>query len=419
MANLLESSQTQATTAPDYYNTHLQNLATQGAQAVQGAKFVGAQPLQEAAYGKVTEAGGSYVPQLTKAEETVGKAIQATSPLDAGAQYLSRAANYNPAEMAGSYMSPFARTAAGSLSDIAQRNIQQNVSPNAVAAAVGAGQFGSQRGAQVLGQLQANERQNLNNQIAQMMNTGYGQALNAATAQGNLLGQVGSTAGTQASETQKNLGALATTQGNMAEAEQKLGLADVNAQATMGEQQRLLKQKEQDYPLAKLQELSSIMQGYQIPTSTTTKLDMSPLSALGSLTGLGAGLFTPKYDSAGKAIAGSSLFDQIKGGLSGMLSTTPTTSNSGTDESATRIGTNLPAEGSDSDESARKIGTQLPAEGSDPNQSARDIGINRPAEGVDPGFSVPPDYTVSPESDYRDYYAMPITTDPVQGEFIP
>jgi len=329
MPNLLESSQTQATTAPDYYNTHLQNLATQGAAAVKNADFVGAQPLQEAAYNKVAGAGSSYVPQLTKAQGTVDKAVEATSPLDAGAQYLNRAANFNPAEMAGSYMNPFARTAAGSLSDIAQRNIQQNVSPNAVAGAVGSGQFGSLRGAQVLGQLQSNERQNLNNQIAQMMNTGYGQALNAATAQGNLLGQVGSTAGTQASETQKNLGALGTTQGTMAEAEQKLGLADVNASATMGEQQRLLKQKEQEYPLAKLQDLSSIMQNYQIPTSTETKLNMSPLSALGSLTSLGAGLFTPKYDANGVKIANSSLFDQIKGGLSGLLPTTPVTGGGG------------------------------------------------------------------------------------------
>lgn len=323
MPNLLESSQTQSTSAPDWYTAHLQNIATQGAQAAGNAKFIGATPLQEQAYGKVAEAAGSYVPQLTQAGETVSKAVESTSPLAAGAQYLTQAAGYNPAEAASGFMSPFARTAAGGLSDIAQRNIQQNISPNAVAAAVGAGQFGSQRGAQVLGQLQANERQNLNNQIAQMMNTGYGQALTAATAKNQLLGQIGSTAGTQASETQKNLGALGTTQGNLAEATQKLGLGDVNALSTMGEQQRLLKQKEQEYPLAKLQELSSIMQGYQIPTSTTTKLDMSPLSALGSLTSLGAGLFTPKYDSTGKKIEGSSLFDQIKGGLSGLL-TSPT-----------------------------------------------------------------------------------------------
>ena len=401
MANLLESSQTQATTAPDYYNTHLQNLATSGAKAVADAKFVGAQPLQEQAYGKVAEAGKSYVPQLTKAEETAGKAVQSTSPLDAGAQYLSRAANFNPADTAGSYMSPFARTAAGSLSDIAQRNIQQNVSPNAVAAAVGAGQFGSQRGAQVLGQLQANERQNLNSQIAQMMNTGYGQALNAATAQGNLLGQVGATSGTQASETQKNLGALATTQGNIAEAQQKLGLADVNALSTMGEQQRLLKQKEQEYPLAKLQELSTIMQGYQIPTSTTTKLDMSPLSALGSLTGLGAGLFTPKYDSAGKKIENSSLWDQIKGAVSS-APTTPTNPGGGGLPGVTPV---LPGE-------------LEPPEGINPTPVLP--GELEPPES-NPIYDIgmpPPEYEISPESplNYGDYYDMPITTMPVEPD---
>jgi hypothetical protein len=370
MANLLESSQTQATTAPDYYNTHLQNLATQGAAAVGNAKFIGAQPLQEQAYGKVGEAASAYVPQLTQAGETVNKAVESTSPLSAGAQYLSRAANYNPAEAASSYMSPYARTAAGSLSDIAERNIQQNISPNATAGAVGSGQFGSTRGAQVLGQLQSNERQNLNSQIAQMMNQGYGQALNAATAQGNLIGQVGSTAGTQASETQKNLGALGTTQGVLAETGQKLGLADVNALSTMGEQQRLLKQKEQDYPLAKLQELSTLMQGYQIPTSTTTKLDMSPLSGLGSLTSLGAGLFTPKYDATGKAITGSSLFDQIKGGLSGMLTSSPTGD------------TNNPyykAPATDNPDLYNPDGTI----------KEPDPGFDIPTEGVDPGFSFP------------------------------
>jgi hypothetical protein len=398
MANLLESSQTQATTAPDYYNTHLQNLATSGAKAVTDARFVGAQPLQEKAYGKVEAAGGSYVPQLTKAEGTVDKAIASTSPLDAGAQYLNRAANFNPADTAGSYMSPFARTAAGSLSDISQRNIQQNVSPNAVAAAVGAGQFGSQRGAQVLGQLQANERQNLNSQIAQMMNTGYGQALNAATAQGNLLGQVGATSGTQASETQKNLGALATTQGNMAEAEQKLGLADVNALSTMGEQQRLLKQKEQEYPLTKLQDLSTIMQGYQIPTSTETKLNMSPLSALGSLTSLGAGLFTHKYDSAGRKIENSSLWDQIKGAVSGATS-------GGGGGGGGLGGGPIPG-----------LNPVLPGELEPPegiNPTPVLPGELEPPEPIIddstqiPGYTPPPDYTVSP--DYPgEFFTLPV-----------
>jgi hypothetical protein len=319
MANLLESSQTQATTAPSFYNQYLSNLATTGSQAaglgqpVQTAQYVGAQPLQEQAFQKVGEAGSSYVPQLTQASQTLGQAAGALSPLDAGAQYLSQAAGYNPAEMASQFMSPYARTAAQGLSDIAERNIQQNVSPNATAAAVGSGQYGSQRGAQVLGQLQANERQNVNSQIAQMMNQGYGQALQAATAQNQMLGQLGSTAGQQAAQGQQNLGTIGQAQGALAGTEQKLGLESVNALSTLGEQQRQIQQQKQLFPLTRLAQLSNIMQGYQIPTTTETKLNMSPLSALGTIGAGATGLFTQKLDSFGNPIKGTSLFDQIKG----------------------------------------------------------------------------------------------------------
>ena len=319
MANLLESSQTQATTAPSFYNQYLSNLATTGSQAaglgqpVETAKYVGAQPLQEQAFQQVTGAGSSYVPQLTQASQTLGQAAGAVSPLEAGAQYLNQAAGYNPAEMASQFMSPYARTAAQGLSDIAERNIQQNVSPNATAAAVGSGQYGSMRGAQVLGQLQANERQNLNSQIAQLMNQGYGQALQAATAQNQMLGQLGSTAGQQAAQGQQNLGAIGQQMGALAGTQQNLGLGAVNALSTMGEQQRQIQQQQELFPLTRLAQLSNIMQGYQIPTTTETKLNMSPLSALGTIGAGAAGLFTQKLDSSGNPIKGTSLFDQIKG----------------------------------------------------------------------------------------------------------
>ncbi len=326
MANLLESSQTQATTAPSFYNQYLSNLATTGSQAaglgqpVQTAQYVGAQPLQEQAFQKVGEAATSYVPQLTQASQTLGQAAGAMSPLEAGAQYLSQAAGYNPAEMASQFMSPYARTAAQGLSDIAERNIQQNVSPNATAAAVGSGQYGSQRGAQVLGQLQANERQNLNSQIAQLMNQGYGQALQAATAQNQMLGQLGSTAGQQAAQGQQNLGAIGQQMGALAGTQQNLGLGGVNALSTLGEQQRQIQQQEELFPLTRLAQLSNIMQGYQIPTTTETKLNMSPLSALSTVGAGAAGLFSNKINpTTGQPITGTSIWDQIKGQF-----TTPT-----------------------------------------------------------------------------------------------
>jgi hypothetical protein len=334
MANLLESSQTQATTAPSFYNQYLSNLATTGSQAaglgqpVQTAQYVGAQPLQEQAFQQVAGAGSSYVPQLTQASQTLGQAAGAMSPLAAGAQYLSQAADYNPAEMASQFMSPYARTAAQGLSDIAERNIQQNVSPNATAAAVGSGQYGSMRGAQVLGQLQANERQNVNSQIAQMMNQGYGQALQAATAENALLGQLGSTAGQQAAQGQQNLGAIGQQMGALAGTQQNLGLGAVNALSTLGEQQRQIQQQEELFPLTRLAQLSNIMQGYQIPTTTETKLNMSPLSALSTVGAGAAGLFSNKINpTTGQPITGTSIWDQIKGQFNTPTSGLPTNPN--------------------------------------------------------------------------------------------
>jgi hypothetical protein len=372
MANLLESSQTQATTAPSFYNQYLSNLATTGSQAaglgqpVKTAEYVGAQPLQEQAFQQVAGAGSSYVPQLTQASQTLGQAAGAMSPLAAGAQYLNQAADYNPAEMASQFMSPYARTAAQGLSDIAERNIQQNVSPNATAAAVGSGQYGSMRGAQVLGQLQANERQNVNSQIAQMMNQGYGQALQAATAENALLGQLGSTAGQQAAQGQQNLGAIGQQMGALAGTQQNLGLGAVNALSTLGEQQRQIQQQEELFPLTRLAQLSNIMQGYQIPTTTETKLNMSPLSAVGNIASLGGGLTQNKGvdPKTGLPISGTSLLDQLLGtGAYKKLTTSessptsisggvdigglPDPNNPGIDLSANQTGTNQPAEGSD------------------------------------------------------------------------
>lgn len=140
----------------------------------------------------------------------------------AAAPYLKAAATNDPSQMAASYMSPYIKNAVQTMSDIGQRNIRQNLSPAATAAAVGSGQFGSQRGAQVLGQIQAQAEQDLNSQIAQMLNTGYGQALSAAGQQQALLGQLGSTAGTLASQEAQQALTAGQTAGTLSQQQQNL-----------------------------------------------------------------------------------------------------------------------------------------------------------------------------------------------------
>jgi hypothetical protein len=368
MANLLQSSQTQATTAPNFYTDYLSNLATQGQQAAQQAQYVGAQPLQEQAFQMASQNAGVFQPAITQGQQYAGQAartnilgamdpyaaaalstsgVQLAQPylqtgatmggLSAANPYLQQATQ-SPAGLAQQYMNPFINTAVQSMSDIAQRNLQQNLAPQATAAMVGSGQYGSQRGAQVLGQVQRQAEQDLNNQIAQMLTSGYGQALTAAGQQNALLGQMGGTAGTLTNQQAQNiinagqqlgnlqqaqnqiasgLGATATTgaanqatalnqaaqqMGTLGQTGQNISLADINALATLGGQQQTIAQNRQLFPLTNLSTLSAMLRGYTVPTTTKTMAEQSPLSVLaGTTTGL-AGLYQPIYDASGRVV---------------------------------------------------------------------------------------------------------------------
>ena len=227
MANLLESSQQQATVAPDFYNNYLSNLAGAGTTAATNAQYVGAQPLQEKAFQDVGNLPATYQPTLQAAGSTLGAAGNVTSPLGAATPYLQTAGT-DPSQLASQYMSPYITNVVNALGDTGQRNIQQNLAPRATAGAVGSGQFGSQRGAQVLGQTISNADRDILNQQYQALNTGYNTALGAAGQQNALQAQMGSTAAQAAGTGQTNLTQLGNAQSQLAAQQQGLSLADIN-----------------------------------------------------------------------------------------------------------------------------------------------------------------------------------------------
>lgn len=323
MANLLQSSQNKETTAPGYYTDYLSNLATQGKTAAGQAQYVGAQPLQEKAFCEAQGNFGAQQGALSTAQGIVGQAAgqditgaaqpyltagTSASPLCAARPLICQSANLDLSQLASQYMNPYIQTAVQGMSDIAHRNIRQNLSPAATAAAVGSGQFGSQRGAQVLGQIQAQAEQCLNQQIANMENQGFAQALQAATAKQGALGQLANTtataqqaqnqanltAGSTAAQAAANEGQLLNTAGtnlgNLAQTGANMNLACINALSTLGGQQQTIAQNAQNFPLTKLQSLSSLLQGYSIPTGTKTTLCMSPFSAAAAIGAGGLGV---------------------------------------------------------------------------------------------------------------------------------
>jgi hypothetical protein len=352
MANMLQSSQTQATQAPSFYTNYLSNIASQAGNFLPGQpcapQYVGAQPLQTKAFQSACQSSGTYQPFVQQGTGFIGQAagqditgaaqpfLQAgttASPLSAAQPLINQAGGLNLAQLAGEYMSPYIQCAVQRMSDIGMRNIRQNLAPQATAAAVGSGQFGSQRGAQVLGQVEANAMQDLNSQIANMLNTGYTTALCAAKAKQGILSQLaGTTSAAQQAQNQAQLtagqtAASAATQqanalqqaglgmGTLGTQGQNINLADINALATLGGQQQTIGQNQQMFPMTTLSNLASILQGYNIPTTTQTTLCMSPLSAAAAIGAGTLGMFTPT--TAGGVAPINSVFCTVKGWFSG------------------------------------------------------------------------------------------------------
>jgi hypothetical protein len=129
------------------------------------------------------------------------------------------------------FMNPYTTQVVDALGALGQRNIQQFLAPQATASAVGTGQFGSKRGAEVLGQAINTGLMNTQAAQSQALQSGYTEALRAA----------------QADQAQK-LGA-ASQFGNLATAGQAANLADINALATMGSQQQTINQNQQLYSI--------------------------------------------------------------------------------------------------------------------------------------------------------------------------
>jgi hypothetical protein len=227
----ITTTQAQTTTAPQFYTNYLTNLANQGQAAGAGAQYAGATGLQNQAFNQVGQNVGNYQPNL-----------------NAATNLATTAGNTNIADTVSQFMNPYTQNVVNSIGNLGNANIAQNLAPQTTAGIVGSGQFGSQRGAGALGSVLANAALGVTNQQAQALQTGYSQALQAA--QNQTANQLGAS---------QQLGNLATSQ-------QALGLGDVNAMATLGEQQRQINQGASTFPMDVATQQAGLLRGYSIPT---------------------------------------------------------------------------------------------------------------------------------------------------------
>lgn len=268
----ITTTQNQVTSAPSWYTDYLSGLASGASTGATGATYAGAQPLQTQAFEKVAQNVGNYQPNLTTASNIA-----------------TGVGTGDVTKRIGDFMNPYTTQVVDALGALGQRNIQQFLAPQATASAVGTGQFGSKRGAEVLGQAINTGLANTQAAQSQALQAGYTEALRAA----------------QAEQAQK-LNA-AQQLGTLGQQTQAAGLADVNALATLGGQQQTIAQNEQLFPLTALNLGAQALRGYNIPTSVSNTYTgpipgayaASPLQQIAGLGSIIGGVSTTPF---GKAI---------------------------------------------------------------------------------------------------------------------
>jgi len=298
--NPLQSSAVTTTTTPQVYTDYINNLAAQGTQyGVGGAnapKFADATALQQAAFKNVGTQAGTYAPALEAAATSLGKAYN-TDIMGAVNPYL-QAGTSSSADLVNNYMNPYTQNVVDKIRMANQQNIQQNLSPGITGGAVGSGQFGSQRGANALAMGISNANIGALAQQAAAMQSGYSDALKAAQAQRAGQLQAGQMAGNAAMQQAQNYRDVGTQAMNFAQQKQAQSLADINAMATLGAQQQQIEQNKQLFPLDALAKQAAVLSGAQIPTTSTSTMNMSPLSAIAGLGTTLAGLMQGGDNSA-------------------------------------------------------------------------------------------------------------------------
>lgn len=291
-------NQGSVTTAPKFYTDYLGDLAKRGAEASKGAKFVGPTDLQNQAFDLTGKSTGLYKPGMDMSMNLLQQSTQ-TAP-----------------SVVDQYMNPYINAVVNQIGALGQRNITQNLAPGATSGAVGMGQFGSKRGAEVLGNTLRDALQDIGVRQTGALSAGYQNAMSAA--QTDLARQL---SGSQLA-------------GSLAGEAQKYNLADINALSTMGAQQQQIGQARENFPLSNLTTEAGLLRGYTVPTSVASTYQ-GPLpgaygpSTVQTLSGVAA-LLNAQLPGSTSGSGGSTIGSSIVDALSKILGKSDSGSGGGT-----------------------------------------------------------------------------------------
>ncbi len=274
-------SQTQM---PAWYQDLVRGISAQGVNAAAqprpvypGQQTAGFTPDQQAAFSQVRANQGSWNPQISGALNSLGGAAQA--PGAANAAVAGPAQDWT--QNFQKYMSPYTSQVVNEIGRLGQRNLTENLLPAVNDQFIGAGGFGSTRNADIFGRTIRDANADILGKQAGALESGYGTAANIfgadanrAQQQGQLQAQTALTGGALGNSTAGALGQLANTQ-------QGLQTGDVNALGGVGALQQSLQQTQlnnqykdfqdaSNYDWTQLGNLSNLIKGINVPSSTQT-----------------------------------------------------------------------------------------------------------------------------------------------------
>lgn len=264
-------------------------IASEPYQAYEGPRISGFHPDQMAAFDITRQGAGSWIPALSGAASMFAQAGN-VNPLNVAAPFLGQSAQQWGSEgTVDQYMDPYIQHVLDRQQTLTQRNLDENLLPSLQSAFIGSGQFGSDRMAELAGQMGRTSAEGLQGQQLASLSQAYGQAGQMFGQDQARILQAGLGAGTLAGQGAELNLAAGEHMGALGSALQRLQYGDAAAMEAIGAQQRGLQQgsldlayqdflRQQNYPRETVDWMSQIIRGLPSQGQVTTSQEYGPAS---------------------------------------------------------------------------------------------------------------------------------------------
>lgn len=276
-----------STNLPTWYQDYTKGIlakanaiAAEPYQAYGGPRIAGFTGDQKAAQDRVRQGAGMYQPTMNNAISSAFASGNPNAGTDAASPWLNRAGQ-GAYQTVGNYMNPYNDAVTNRIAQMGARNLQENLMPAINQDFVRAGQYGSRNMMGEVGKALRDTQESVLAQQSNVLQQGYGQALQAAQTDAQRFGQLGEAFGNFAQQGQQQQLDSAKAAAGLGTAARDMYGLDTAALDTIGGQQQGMNQQnldlaygdfksQRDYPLQQLNIMQTALQGQQIPSSTTT-----------------------------------------------------------------------------------------------------------------------------------------------------